>query len=943
MTKIMTLSWKRIAVLAAVSIALGGCRMSAPEALELFSGSSKDFGQLFEDAKALQERGKRNAAIIHLKRAIQQAPNDPSLRFALGQLFNDSLDGLSAEKELLKAHELGLDEGGKVRAAIARAMWLQGDYVRLVHMPSPAEDLGPAVRAEIHVYRGQAFAARGRLAEAKEALAQAREALGKAPLPLVDVLEASIRWREKDPDAALAKVADVLKTEPRMYDALILKAGILRLRGDNEAAITAYREVLQAHPLSLVALVAHSTLLLQSGQFDEAETAIQALQTAHPNNFITHFQGGLLRFRKAQYKTALESFQRSLALAPRFMDGILYEGVTQLALGSLRSAERSLLQYVTARPGDRLGRKMLAITFVQLNESARALEVMSPILDRGEQAPDIWELAADAYARMGNYPLAGAWMSKAAAAKPSDGSVREKQAKLHLKGGDTELAIAELENAIALRARPSTAGMMLAVLHLSRREFDKASAALDVVEKEVPDSPFAANLRGILLLEAGQREAAVKVFQDILITNPDFLPAVSNLVKLDLQDGQPDIARRRLEAVLTAEKNHLQAMLLLAELEHQVGHTVEALALLERAARIHQSALDPRARLIERLVRQGRLKEARTHADEALFWNPTSLAAYELLASVQMSSRDAQGAVATFNRLVEVHPKSARAHYSKGRAEYAAGMVAEAEASLRNAIALDKSYGAAHTALIELLMRQKRSGPALEFAKALQKDLPKSPAGLTLEGDIQVSLKNYKEAVTAFRAALALAPTDGTAVRLYRAQVAAGDRKAALNDLRDWVANHPKSPHARTQLATALLDVGDIEGATKEFEAVAQAAPKDPVVMTNLAWAYYKAGDPRALTLAEDALRLRPGDPAISNTLGWILLQQGDVARATELLARAAKGLPNEPSVRYRYASGLAKSGNPERARAEVSSALSLDKPFPEREQAVALLRELNR
>ena len=180
-------------------------------------------------------------------------------------------------------------------------------------------------------------------------------------------------------------------------------------------------------------------------------------------------------------------------------------------------------------------------------------------------------------------------------------------------------------------------------------------------------------------------------------------------------------------------------------------------------------------------------------------------------------------------------------------------------------------------------------------------------------------------------------------MRLYHAQVAAGDRKVALDDLRGWVAKHPKSPRARTQLATALLDIGDNEGAKKEFEAIAQTAPTDPVLMTNLAWAYFKAGDPRALTLAEDALRLRPSDPAISNTLGWILLQQGDVARATELLARAAKGLPNEPSVRYRYASVLAKSGNRERARAEVSSALSLDKPFPEREEAVALLQELKR
>ena len=934
---------KATLALAALTLVLGGCRMSAPQLLEALAGSSKNLSQLFEDSKALQERGKRTAAIIQLKNAIQQAPNDPALRFNLGNVFNENLDGVSAEKELNKARELGSDDKGQVTAALARAIWLQGDDGRLIASINPSKDFSPAAQEEIYGYRGRAFTTLGKLDEAKESLARAKENAGSSKIPHAQVLEASLRFHQQDRDGALAIVGQVLKSHPRLYDALVLKAGILRIRGDHAGAVAAYQDLLQVYPHSIVGLVAHSNLLIEMGRLDEAERVIQAMEVNYKNNFITHFQQGLLRFRKAQLKLALESFQRSLRANPKFMQTLLFEGMTQLALNNTRTAERSLSQYVAARPEDRLGRKMLASSLVQLNESARALEVLGPILDRGDVAPDLWEIAADAYARAGNIPMAALWLKKAADANPAKASVRESQAKLYMKGGETDLAIAEFGNALVLRGKPAEADVMRAVANLSRREYDKAIAALDAAEKTAPGMPRVANLRGMVLLDMGQRDAAVKLFQDALAKDPTFVPAAINLAKLDLKEGAPDQARRRFESVLAADKNQLQALLALAELETQLGRTNEALVILERAADAHPNAFDPRARLVERLMRQGKAQQAHARAEEALSRNPSSMAAYELLGSVQLSEGDVRSAIATFSRLTDVHPKSARAHYARGRAEYAAGMQKEAETSLRNALAIDKTFAPAQSALVELLMRQKRVEPALEIARAVQNDSPKSPLGWSFEGDILAGQKKYKEALSAYERALAIAPSDAIAVRVYHARAGAGDRKAAIEDLRRWIEKHPQSPAARTQLASALLDAGDLEGAKKQYEIVAHNAPNDPVVKNNLAWAYFKARDPRALKVAEEALKLRPNDPAIHDTLGWILVQQGNVARGTELLSIAAKALPNEPSVRYHYASGLAKSGARERARAELSSALALSKPFGEREQAVALLEELKK
>src|SRR4029434_368294 len=256
-----------------------------------------------------------------------------------------------------------------------------------------------------------------------------------------------------------------------------------------------------------------------------------------------------------------------------------------------------LTQYVIARREDRLGRKMLAAALVELNESLLALEAMAPVFDRGEGGHDFSEIAAEAHAMMGNYIIAAQWLAKAAEAKARESSAREKQPRARQVRTPEELAMGEFENVLEPPKNPAAADTMQAVLHLSRRELDKAAGAVDAAEKKAPGLPFTANLRGAVLLETGKREPALKAFQDVLTKYPTFLPAAANLAKLDLQDGKADQARRRFEAVVTGDKTPLQALLLLAEVESSAGRAIEAITLLERAANAYPNALEPRIRL----------------------------------------------------------------------------------------------------------------------------------------------------------------------------------------------------------------------------------------------------------------------------------------------------------------------------------------------------------
>ena len=118
--------------------------------------------------------------------------------------------------------------------------------------------------------------------------------------------------------------------------------------------------------------------------------------------------------------------------------------------------------------------------------------------------------------------------------------------------------------------------------------------------------------------------------------------------------------------------------------------------------------------------------------------------------------------------------------------------------------------------------------------------------------------------------------------------------------------------------------------------------PQVPSMVRNsLAWAYYKLNDPRALEAAEGAYKATPDSALITDTLGWILVEKGDVKRGLPLLQRAAALEPENPEISYHLAVALAKFGDRDAAREKLTKILAKGKAFAEAKDAQALLTSL--
>ena len=104
---------------------------------------------------------------------------------------------------------------------------------------------------------------------------------------------------------------------------------------------------------------------------------------------------------------------------------------------------------------------------------------------------------------------------------------------------------------------------------------------------------------------------------------------------------------------------------------------------------------------------------------------------------------------------------------------------------------------------------------------------------------------------------------------------------------------------------------------------------------------FTSSGSPRALQTAEHAYKLKPDNAAVADTLGWMLVEQGNTKRGIEVLQKAVAAAPKAFEIRYHLAQALAKSGDKAKARNELERLLSTDAKFPQQAEALALLKQL--
>jgi putative PEP-CTERM system TPR-repeat lipoprotein len=509
----------------------------------------------------------------------------------------------------------------------------------------------------------------------------------------------------------------------------------------------------------------------------------------------------------------------------------------------------------------------------------------------------------------------------------------------HLAAGEADTAFQELESAAA--ESPGTrADLILIRSALSRREFDKALAAVAALEKKQRNTPLVHNLRGVVLLGKRDIANARKSFELAVALDPAHFQAAANLALLDLADKKPEDAKKRFDSVLAKDPKNVPALLAIAELRARTGGQAdEVAALIEKAIAADPAAPLPRSKLIAHRMRTNDARKAVAAGQDAVTALPNSPEVLDALARAQLAAGDTNQAVTSYRKLAQLQPNSPLPLLYLAGAQITASDRAAALQSLRKALAIQPDRIDAQRAIVMLEADSGRLPQAVAMAREVQKQRPQQSIGYVLEGDAYAHRKSWNEAVAAYRAALKQAGTVDAAVKLHEALVAAGTGTDAEAVATAWIKQHPKDLAFRLHLGQAALERGDFAAVVRQYRALVEAQPNNAAWLNNLAWAAGRANDPKAIEYAERAYRLAPDQAAIVDTLGTLLVEKGDKARGVELQQKASKLAPASPVIRLNLAKGLISTGQKDAAKKELEVLAKLGDKYKEHAEVEELMR----
>ncbi|MCO6439935.1 MAG: tetratricopeptide repeat protein, partial [Nitrococcus mobilis] len=327
---------------------------------------------------------------------------------------------------------------------------------------------------------------------------------------------------------------------------------------------------------------------------------------------------------------------------------------------------------------------------------------------------------------------------------------------------------------------------------------------------------------------------------------------------------------------------------------------------------------------------------------KALAANPKQVGLLYIRGAALLAEGKNQAAANTYQELIAAHPKFVPARLQLARTREQLGDMDGARKALTEALELSPRHLGAEVALSQLEARAKNFNRALELVHEIQQQHPKSPVGQLLEAQIRVRQGELSQAIDILHSAVKAHPQSQAALRmLARLQWATGKHEASVTTVAGWLKTHPDDLSMARELGDRYLLLERHKEAAEMYEKIIEVDPRNATVLNNLALARWPSDSKQALKFAREANRLHPKNPAFQDTLGWMLVEGGQVEQGLPLLESARKQLGDSLTVQYHYAAALARAGRQSAARQELEDLLAKDKSFPEKNAAQALLEKL--
>lgn len=901
----------------------------------------------YEDALKRYEKNDLAGAIIQLKNALQADNRMLAAHVLMGRVSQANGDLPAAEAAYEEALKQGVNRA-EVIVSLGQVYLVQGKYEILLDRITAA-GLPPTLQADVLVVRANAQAERGSITAATKSL---DEALTVAPQSVaVRLAQATLFIRRGDLARATAITDEALKLAPEDGGAWNTRASILHVKGNLSGALAAYAKAITSNPKFIDARVARAGLLIDLGRTDEAERDVAELlkfsprepRAAYLRSVIAGNRGDLAAMKESltEITKLLDPVPPNILTANRQM--LFLAGLAHFGLGNQEKAFDYLSVYLRQYPGDPGATKLLASIHLERNDRTRAISLLEPLLHASPNDVRAMALLANAYMQERNYRQASALLEQAVRLSGGDGEMRTQLGLSLLGAGKAEVGLENLQQAFAKDPKQSKAGLALATLHLRNGQPKRALEVIEKLVKAEPENLTALNMLGIVRVAAGDRNGGRKAYEQVLSKDAGYLAASLNLARLDAAEGNPNTARQHLQQVLRTDAKNVESMIELAAIEEQAGNRKEAVRWLEKARDEPKGAVRAGILLAQFHQRTGNPNEALAVAKMTVAKEPENLAALATLARANLALGDKRSARQVLEDMTRYANYDSAAQLDIARFQIAADNTSGAMYSLEKALGTRPDWLPALILQADIHIGLQDYAKAEQRIKLIAEKYPASVTANRLAGDLALARGQYGVALGHYNTALRKEANSTLALRVFQAHFRNGELSKGLAFLERWIKDQPKDTDVLRTMGDGYLKLGNLTAARGTYERLLKLRPEDPSIFNNLAQAALLQNDKAALAYAEKANTLQPNSPLYVDTLGWVLVRQGELERGVALLRDARLRDPGNPEIRYHLAVALSKTGRKSEAREEVTQALKSPSAFDGMDDARKLLAELSK
>lgn len=910
----------------------------------LFACSKEEISDLqyFERAKTFYAQNNVRASIIELKNTLQRNPKHVEARLLLGKLYLYEKDGVSAEKELMRAKSLGSTEP-QINLYIIQSMRLQSKFNKITEL-YPLDDIEiQSGNAKFAALVGEAHLMSADLDRGEFLIKKSYEVMPDDPSVKLSFIKLKIKKSEVNQAEVL--LDELLIVSPEFNEAWLIRGNIYFLKGKYSDAHQAYQKVIDSETNNRMTLpvfsayvgVIRSLLTLQ--ELDAAEQVILKLEELAPKHPMAIYYHGLLAYELKKYDLAKDKLQIVVRELPDYLPSYLLLGTIHFIDGNYEQAEVYLTRYVNSIPSHVQARKILAATRMKQHRPDEAIDILQPVVD--ETDASLLAMIGQASIASGDLDAANLYMKRALKLdSPQSSSIRAELARIYLAQGDYDQAIAELNELI--KSHPKKAKFMLASALVQQKDYSQATRVAEELKKAFPNDPMVYFLLARIAMINNMQGEVREYFYQAIDLKKDFVPAYLALAKMEMEEGDLLKATVNFDNVLLYDPINEQAMLGLAQLTERKGDIDQSLTWLKKASEKGRNGLLPNILLTRYYLSVGDLERASELAEKTVKTQNNDYRSLQLLASVQVSKQRFNQAVETLLQVIKQRPKDAKAYLRLARVQVVAKDYVGALGSINKSLDITPDSVDALVTLADIESKRGGFKKMLKIGTKLEKKNESLSVGFVIQGAAYAKLGDFKKAVLKYKQASKRQQSGAIALGYSRALFASGNKKGSLKPLEDWLQKNPNDVKMQIVLGTAYQSTGMLDKSINMLESVLQTQSENAVVLNNLSWMYFQKNDPRALQYAEKAHRLRPEIGAITDTLGWLLVQKGNVDKGVEVLKRAVEQSKGAPEIQYHLAVAYEKQGQIGKSRDLLEKVLNVDIQFNDKKEARALLDKIN-